>query len=140
MSSVHFDTSAFTKLLVSEMGSQAAREAWLAARQVSASRLLYVQARAAVATMRRAGRLSAAQDAQAKNDLSNYWQQVTVVEATPTVIEDAGDLAEQEALRGYDAVHLASALSAGIRIMACADVDLMAAARARGMKVVDTRS
>ena len=140
MSSVHFDTSAFTKLLVSEMGSQAAREAWLAARQVSASRLLYVQARAAVATMRRAGRLSAAQDAQAKNDLSNYWQQVTVVEATPTVIEDAGDLAEQEALRGYDAVHLASALSAGIRIMACADVDRMAAARARGMKVVDTRS
>jgi uncharacterized protein len=140
VSSVHFDTSAFMKLLVTEMGSQTAHEAWLSARQVSASRLMYVETRAAVAAMRRAGRLSAAQAAQVKYQLSFYWQQVSVVEATPTVIEDAGDLAEDEALRGYDAVHLASALSAGIRIMACADVDLLAAARARGMKVIDTRS
>ena len=140
MSSVYFDSSAFIKILVQEQGSGTAIQAWLAARDVAVNRLLYAEARAALAGAKRSRRLSLAQHVQAKSDLHRLWQDLTVLEPVASLIELAGDLAEAEALRGYDAVHLASALSAGVRIFVTADTDLLVAARARGLNVIDTRS
>jgi predicted nucleic acid-binding protein len=88
---------------------------------------------------RRQRRLSNAQQAQAKAALDAHWQDVFVVEVTERVVEDAGDLAEQEALRGYDAVHLASALRAAVDVLITADAEMIRAARTRGLKVIDSR-
>lgn len=46
----------------------------------------------------------------AKKEWEIYWNNLRVVEASRPLLATAGDLAEIHRLRGYDAVHLASAL------------------------------
>lgn len=55
-------------------------------------------------------------------------------------VEHAGDLAEQHGLRGYDAVHLATALAAGVDAMVTADADLLRAAPICGLSILDARN
>jgi predicted nucleic acid-binding protein len=139
VSSVYFDTSAFVKILIQEPGSDSALRAWQAADSVCCSRLLPAEARAGLAMARRMRRLSNVQQTRAKAALDGHWQDVFVVEVSEPVVEDAGDLAEQEALRGYDAVHLASALRAAVDVLITADAEMIRAARAHGLKVIDSR-
>jgi predicted nucleic acid-binding protein len=63
-----------------------------------------------------------------------------VVEVTEPLVEEGRDLAEGAALRGHDAVHLASALRASVEILITADVEMIRAARNRGLEVIDSRS
>jgi predicted nucleic acid-binding protein len=76
---------------------------------------------------------------RAQAALDTHWQSVFVVEVTEAVVDDAGGLAELEALRGFDAVHLASALRAAVDVLITADAQLIGAARNRGLKVIDSR-
>lgn len=105
----YVDTSAFLKLLVEEPGSKEAAAVWDVADRRVSSRLLYPEARAALAAARRADRLDARGLAQARTDLERLWAGVDCVELAAALAERAGDLSEEFALRGYDAVHLASA-------------------------------
>ncbi|MDQ6748261.1 MAG: type II toxin-antitoxin system VapC family toxin, partial [Candidatus Dormibacteraeota bacterium] len=139
MSSVYFDTSAFVKILVEEPGSVSAVRAWHAADSVVGSRLLPAEARAALAMARRQRRLTDSQHVRAKAALANHWQSMFVVEVTEPVVDEAGELAEQEALRGFDAVHLASARRAAVDVLITADAEMIRAARAHGLKVIDAR-
>ena len=113
--------------------------AWHAADSVVGSRLLPAEARAALAMARRQRRLSESQHAQANAAMETHWQSVFVVEVTEAVIDDAGELAEQEALQGSDAVHLASARRAAVDVMITSDAEMVRAARSRGLKVIDAR-
>jgi uncharacterized protein len=126
----YFDTSALVKLLVQEPGSEVAEEIWDAADTVATGRLAYPEARAALAAAKRDGRLSAPTHRRAKDEFEALWQQTWIVELSSSVAADAGKLAEQHGLRGYDAVHLASALTVGDPqlVMVCWDSDLSAAA------------
>jgi predicted nucleic acid-binding protein len=56
---------------------------------------------------------------------------------TTAVVLAAGDLAEAEGLRGYDAVHLAAAIAAKATVLATADDQLLAAARRRRFDVAN---
>lgn len=58
-----------------------------------------------------------------------------MVEITEGLVADAADLAESEALRGYDAVHLAAALTVEAAILTSADSALCEAAQRRGLHV-----
>lgn len=104
---VYFDTSAFLKLVLSESGSEEAQEIWRASEQTVSSVLLYAECRAGLAMANRMGRLPDLQ--QARGHLDGLWPMVATVAATPELVERAGSLAESLGLRGYDAVHLASA-------------------------------
>ena len=140
MTGVYFDTSAFMKLLIQEPGSVPAVQAWQAADWVASSRLLYAEARAALAMARRQGRLSNAQHASAKGALTDHWLDVHVIEVTEPVVQEAGDLADDQALRGFDAVHLASALRAAIDVLITADVEMIRAGGSLRLKVIDSRT
>ena len=131
----YFDTSALLKLVIREPGSDHARELWNMTDAAVSSRLTYPEGRAALAAATRAGRIQRVRLGGAKGDLDRLWDQVNVVEVTEAVASTAGDLAEQLALRGYDAVHLASALSVGdpSMILATWDRELAAAARRAGL-------
>src|SRR5262249_5768469 len=60
----------------------------------------------------RTGEESAANMSQAVQVFRSHWQRrYEIVEVTPLLAEEAMRLAEQHALRGYDAVHLAAVLS-----------------------------
>ena len=107
----YFETSAIMKLVVSEEGSDAAGAVWDGSDFLITSRLSYAEARAALAAARRAKRLSEKELQDAKTSLERRFQEIDLIEVTSEVARSAGDLAERHALRGYDAVHLASALA-----------------------------
>ena len=55
----------------------------------------------------RGQRLTTEQHAHAREELDALLADLHVVEVSDSLIADAAELAEQEGLRGYDAVHLA---------------------------------
>ncbi len=81
-----------------------------ASRRVSSS-LIYPEARAALAAAGRAGRLDSGSLRRAVGDLEQAMGAIGLVGVDATLARSAGALAEHHALRGYDAFHLATALS-----------------------------
>jgi predicted nucleic acid-binding protein len=137
---VYFDTSALVPLLVVEAGSRAARELWDRASRVVSIRLLYPEARAALAQAQRNGRLTARQLRSAVRGLEDHYEQLDLVELDETLAHDAGDLAEAHGLRGYDAVHLAAArrLDDADLVVATGDAALLTAAQRLGLNTATT--
>ncbi|WP_280382308.1 type II toxin-antitoxin system VapC family toxin [Nocardia wallacei] len=105
----YFDTSAFVPLLIREPTTAFCQRLWNEADSVVSSRLLYVETAAALAQGLRLERLTERQHTDALRLHTRMWQEFDVVEADETVTERAATLAHDLALRGYDAVHVASA-------------------------------
>ena len=108
---VYFDASAFVKLLAEETGSDLAAELWDGCDAAVSSRLAYPEVRAALAAAERNHDLAAEDLEAAERAWSGYWAATRPVELTEAVEQHAGQLARSHALRGADAVHLASALA-----------------------------
>jgi uncharacterized protein len=68
------------------------------------------------------------------------WTEIHEVNVDAALLAHAEELTEQEALRGYDAVHLASALFAEVDVLITADAVIIDAAQRRGLKVIDART
>ena len=100
-----------------------------------ASRLAYVEARAAVAAARRARRLSTNAYERAKTQLEALWAELASVELSRPVVELAAVVAERHALRANDAVRLASALMVRAPLIATWDRELRRAAEEAGLAV-----
>jgi hypothetical protein len=110
----YLDTSALVKLFMrDEEGSRTAAEIWDAADVVLTSRIAYPEGRAALASAHRSRRLTTRALTQARGAFDTVFRQIGVVELDRSVAETAGDVAERFAMRAYDAVHLASALTVG---------------------------
>jgi predicted nucleic acid-binding protein len=107
----YFDTSALIKLLLAEDGSALADELWARATSRVASRLVYPEGRAALAAAQRAGRIDERAHRRSAQDLSSACAAMRLVGVDWQLAMRAGEIAEEHALRGYDAVHLATALS-----------------------------
>ena len=137
MAIVYFDSSALVKLVVEEDGSDVAAALWDGADAVASSGLAYPEVRAALAAARRDGRISSRSSRTAKEEWERLWTALAIVESSRSVLVDAGDAAEQYRLRGYDAVHLASAstLSSAHVLMAVWDDRLRRAAVEAGLSV-----
>lgn len=105
----YFDTSAIVPLLVEEVGSSRAALLWDEADRVLSNRLVYAEARAALAAASRAHRIDPEDLGDLVQGLERLYRQVDFVELSDDLVHRAGALAEAHALRGYDAVHLASA-------------------------------
>ncbi|HSJ51328.1 MAG TPA: type II toxin-antitoxin system VapC family toxin [Actinomycetota bacterium] len=133
----YFDTSAIVKLVVAEEASEVADAAWDTSDLVATTRLTYAEARAALAAARRSGRLTPAALDESKNELERRFEGLDLIEVTGGVVRSAGDLADRHGLRGYDAVHLASALAAGASdfVLVTWDRELTRAGRTEGMAI-----
>lgn len=105
----YFDTSAVVPLLIAEPGSARAASLWDGADRVVSVRLLYPEARAALAQAERLGRLTAGQLRDAVTELDSLFEEIDLIEVDDGLTRHAGELAEVRQLRGYDAVHLAAA-------------------------------
>ncbi len=108
-----FDTSGLVKLVLDEVGADHALDLWNGTRDKAASDLAYPEGRAALARARRTGRLSTTEGRRALGRFERVYRDLFLVEIDRHLTRLAGDLADQHALRGYDAVHLAGALSLG---------------------------
>jgi len=113
MTIVYFDSSAFVKLVVEEDGSDFAADLWDGCDAAVSSKLAYPEVRAALAAAGRAHRLAPDEQARAEAAWELYWMTVRTVELTDAITSHAGQLASSFALRGADAVHLASLLAIG---------------------------
>jgi predicted nucleic acid-binding protein len=132
---VYFDTSAVVPIVVEEPSSTVASRLWDEADRVVSSRLVYAEARAALATARRLGRIGASGLREAVLAFEGLYDQLDLIEVTEGLVREAGGLAERLGLRGYDALHLASArlIADAETVLATADRGLFAAARAVGL-------
>ncbi len=129
----YVDTSVVLELLVEdEIGGDTAERLWLESDYVVCAEIGYTEARAALAAAHRSARLNTRSHSAAKAELEGLWAQVDAVVISTALIRLAGDLAESEKLRGYDAIHLAASVASGAAVFASADDRLLAAARRRG--------
>lgn len=137
---VYFDTSAIVPLIVGEPSTPACLRLWNDTTRAVSTRLLYPEASAALARAERMGRMTPIQHDEAVSDLDELVAEIDHIELTMALARIAGDLARSDGLRGYDAVHLAAALSVSDTdvVMATGDHDLAAAARAHGLTVART--
>ncbi|ALA57967.1 type II toxin-antitoxin system VapC family toxin [Nitrospira moscoviensis] len=107
---LYLDTSAVVKLYVEERLSAELQNAVGEAEAVATSLLAYAETRAAFARARRDMRLPSHAYQRVVGAFEEDWPRYLVVEVTDHLVKRAGELAELRALRGSDALHLASAL------------------------------
>ena len=140
MTAIYFDSSAFVKLLVSERGSDLARELWDRADSVVVSRLGIPEVAAALAAAERGGRLDARQHRTALAEWTVAREGLELVDLSDNLADTASHLAARHSLSGADAVHLASALELGDgALIAVWDARLRQGARSEGLRVLPDR-
>jgi predicted nucleic acid-binding protein len=147
-----FDSSALVKRYVQEVGT-----AWVrrltrqdASNYIYLARITVVEVTSAIARRRKGGTLL---PPRASSLLSRFRKHMsgryTLVEVTPALLADAAALANAHALRAYDAVQLAAALTLraqgtaiglGGIVLVSADIDLNKAAQSEGLLVEDPNS
>jgi len=149
LSAYFFDSSALVKRYVSEAGTS-----WVAGiidatgdYHIHVARITGVEVISAITRRARGNSVSNA-DAQLALSLfqHEFFNNFTITELSPILINRAMQLAEMYALRGYDAVQLAAALhvqsyfssltSSGLTMIS-ADDELNAAAAAEGLIIED---
>ncbi len=134
----YLDTSALVKLLLDEPGSDVVGDVWDASDRRVTSVAAYPEGRSALASANRSGRIGRQQLRSVNGRFGHLFEAMSIVELDLELSVDAGQLAERHALRGYDAVHLASALALGpdSALMVTWDLDLARAAEDSGLAVV----
>ena len=133
----YFDTSALVPLVVAEPTTAMCSRLWAESTRVTSIRLIYPEARAALARAQRMGRLTASQLDGAVAELDSIVDEVDVIELSAEIARSAGHLAQQFGLREYDAVHLAAALVVADDdlVLVTGDLELGSAANLAGLAV-----
>ena len=113
---VYLDTSSLVKLYIEEIDSWKVRDLIDKASIISTSMIAYAEARAAFARKQREDKFPMKLLKSIAEDLNREWGSYFVLEITDGLIRYAGDIAEKHLLRGFDSIHLASAINLKNRI------------------------
>jgi predicted nucleic acid-binding protein len=138
---LYLDTNSLIKLYVPEVESPAVKRLLEAAEVIATSRIAYAEARAGLARKRRERGVTAADYRTILQDFDQDWESYFIVDVSDALVKLAGLFAERHALRGFDAIHLASAIiisKQGDRPVrfSCFDARLSRAARREGLTTV----
>ena len=106
---LYLDTSAWLKLYIPESGSETVTAAIAAAEVVAISPVGYAEACAGLARVLREKRTTITEHRRRLAALDDDYAALLKVEVTDIIVRQAGRLAQTHALRGFDAIHLASA-------------------------------
>jgi len=125
----YLDSSGLVKLLIrDEVGGALVRGIIGPANRTVTSIVTYAESRAAIAAAVRGGRMDVVEGRQAVDTLDEIWS---------ALVRLAGSLTDRHRLRGFDAIHLASAVSLGAATtMVTWDKDLAHAAHDEGLTTV----
>jgi predicted nucleic acid-binding protein len=135
----YLDTSALIKRFVAEKGSPLVQTLVKRKGPIATAKIAYAEVYAGLTRKLREGHLSDVQYALACRQFEADWQAYVRVELHDNTLFLARDLIRRHPLRGFDAVHLASAISLknalGEEItFAAADERLLRAAEAEDLK------
>jgi predicted nucleic acid-binding protein len=108
---LYLDTSSLVKLYVEEDGSPEVESLVKSSEVAATSIVAYAEARAAFARRYREKAFTRSEYDIIKSNVTKDWRRYLVLSITGDLVRMAGDLAEKHALRGFDAIHLASALT-----------------------------
>jgi predicted nucleic acid-binding protein len=114
-----------------------AGELWGSPYPAASSILAYTEGRAALAAARRLDRLGEKEHREALAALEEVYAELSAVGVDEELARRAGECAEELGLRGYDAMHLATALELGDEeaVLVTWDGDLADAALRAGLGV-----
>jgi predicted nucleic acid-binding protein len=107
---VYLDTSALVKHYVQESGSEEVERVIGEARLVGTAAITRVEMAAALAKAVRMHLLSRDEAAEALSAFEAEWESLVRLQLHELLLARAASLAWERGLRGYDAVHMASAL------------------------------
>ncbi len=125
------------KLILVEDGSELAAKLWGNTCPAASSVLAYPEGRAALAVAKRVERLGEDEHREALAAFEELYVELTTVGVDLELAARAGGYAEDLGLRGYDAVHLTTALELGDEevVLVTWDRDLARAAERVGLSV-----
>jgi len=106
----YLDASSLVKLYVAETGSDRIKRVSEQAAVISTSKIAYAEVRAAFARKQKEGAFPLRGLRKIVEELNRDWESYFAIEITDGLIRLAGDLAEKHLLRGFDSIHLASAI------------------------------
>lgn len=149
MTRLYLDSSAVAKRYLSERGTGWIRAltAHSAGNTIILAEITQVEVAAAVAARQRAGGISRRERDTVVDLLARHCDtEYDLIATNPLVLDHAIRLTQQHRLRAYDALQLATALTANAALVAAgqtgltfvaADVDLLVAARSEGLPAED---
>jgi predicted nucleic acid-binding protein len=108
---LYLDSSVLAKRYLAEVGSAEVEQLVAGAELVATSIITRVEVSAALARARRQNLLDAEPAARLRAQFARHWGSLLRLSLLESTVERADSLAWELDLRGYDAVHLASALS-----------------------------
>jgi uncharacterized protein len=108
---IYLDTSALVKVYIAEAGSVQVRALLAQQSPLATGVLVKVEMAAALSRAARLGYLSRESAQAAWQQFRGDWPRLVRVGVSEAILERAAALAWEHQLRGYDAVHLAAALS-----------------------------
>ena len=140
----YFDSSALIKRFVEEAGSNRVEALIEAEPAPATSKVAYAEVHAGLARKLRERGLTPAAHRSASRTFDADWPAYVRVELVDPLLVLARDLVQRRPLRGFDAIHLASALRlrdqiGGEVLFVASDDRLLAAAAGEGLATVDVR-
>ncbi len=140
----YFDSSALIKRFVEEAGSKRVEALIEAEPPPATSKVAYAEVHAGLARKLRERGLTPAAHRSASRTFDADWRAYVRVELVDPLLVLARDLVQRRPLRGFDAIHLASALrlrdQIGDEVLFVASDDrLLAAASSEGLATMDVR-
>jgi uncharacterized protein len=138
---LYLDTSALVKKYFKEPGSDLVIIHWNRAEEIATSSVAYAEALASIYRKKREVQTEEPLIQAALNSLNEDWPGFIRVEVNDGLNGNIEKVLQKHQLRGFDAIHLASALLIKERlpedfIFACFDQRLMSAAVVEGLNVL----
>lgn len=107
---VYLDTSSLVKLYVEEGESSKVKALVDSVELTATSIVAYAEARAAFSRRFREKAFTSKEYNRINKYFNKDWNSYLILNVTEDTVRMAGDLAEKHALRGFDSIHLASAV------------------------------
>jgi predicted nucleic acid-binding protein len=138
---LYLDTSALVKKYFEEKSSPEVISAWKSSLGISTSAVAYAELLAAVYRKASEARVKKSLFESVVSTFQEDWSSFIIVEVDNRLNETIHKVIANHGLRGFDAIHLASALTIGSAvaddfIFACYDERLRYAARAEGLETL----
>jgi len=142
---IYLDTSALIKRFVNEKGSPLVRSIVQRKGAIATAKIAYAEIFAGLTRKLREGNLSKTQYALACRQFESDWHAYLRVELEDDILLLARDLIQRRPLRGFDAVHLASALRLKVALgeeitFAASDERLLKAAEAEKLESLNVET
>lgn len=145
MTFYYLDASAWVKRYYQEKGTRWMQDLFLQNQMMACASLGLIEIVATLARKRKAREISPSSFRRKLRELEEDWEYFVEIQLSVEVVEVAKELTEKFALRGADAVHLASALSLRRHVeggddhllFIASDHELKKAAQTSGLVIMD---